>query len=195
VNLKEPRSRVAAALAVAAVGLLLAAPLAFADDGEGGEGDEGGEGGEGGGGISGYGDTAQIEITGSIPPMCEFTDTPNVSSLGALETNVPKNLGTLAFTCNLATSGAVSLTVTSANGALKRDGGSETVDYSIAWDIQGSVDVYQATAPWTSAFGFTLQSGPNGSNQLGAYKAKITGPTAGKSAGTYRDTLTYTISP
>lgn len=193
-NVKDQRSRLATALSVAAAGLLLASPLAHADGGEGGEGGEGAEGG-GGVGISGFGDSAQIEITGSIPPTCKFTETPNVSTLGALETNVPKNLGTLAFTCNLATSGAVSLTVKSANGALKRDGGTDTVAYSIAWDIQGSVDAYQATAPWTAPFAFTLQSGPNGSNQLGAYKAKITSPTAGKPAGTYRDTLTYTISP
>lgn len=180
-------------LFVAAVGIALSSSLAFAHSGEGGEGHDGGEGGEGS--ITGFGDSAQIKLTGEIPPMCEFTETPNVSSLGALQTDVPKALGTLAFTCNLATSGAVSLTVKSENGALKRDGGAETVGYSIAWDIQGNVDAYQATAPWTTPFAFSLQSGPNGSNQLGAYKAKITSPTAGMPAGLYRDTLTYTISP
>ncbi len=44
-------------------------------------------------------------------------------------------------------------------------------------------------------FGFTLLSGTNGAEQLGAYAVKIVGPTDGLTAGEYKDTITYTISP
>src|SRR5690606_34603777 len=99
----------------------------------------------------------------------------------------------LGFTCNLATTSSVCLTVKSANGALKRNGGADTVGYQIAWDVQGASDVFHTIA--TSTTSFTLLSGANGVEQLGAYKVKVTGPTAGKPAGTYKDIVTYTISP
>ena len=160
-------------------------PLARAGDDDD---DEGGEGGE-----SGLGDAAQIQVTGSIPPICEFTTLPAQSSLGTIEQGTVTELGALGFTCNIAMSGAINLTVVSANGALRREDGAQTVAYEIAWNIQGSVDAFDGVA--TSPTGFNLLSGQNGVEQLGAYKVKITGLTAGLPAGTYGDTLTFTISP
>lgn len=184
--------RFSASVGVAAAGLVLSSSLALATGGEGGEGGE--YGGEGGEGYSyGYGDSAQIEIKGQIAPTCEFTTTPNVSSIGQMVTGNVTPLGSLGFTCNIATSSSVNLTVKASNGALKRYGGPETVDYQVAWDIQGAVDAY-ATLP-TSVTGFNLLSGPNGVEQLGVYKVKVTGPTAGKPSGNYKDVVTYTISP
>ena len=153
-----------------------------------GDDDEGGEGGEGG-----VSDAAQVQITGSIPAMCQFTTLPSQTSIGTIETGAISELGSLGFTCNIAMSGAVNLTVVSANGALRREDGAQTVAYEIAWNIQGSVDAFDGVA--TSPSGFNLLSGPNGVEQLGAYKVKITGLTAGLPAGTYGDTITYTISP
>ena len=151
--------------------------------------------GSGGSSSSSSGSQAQIQIEGSIPAICQFTTLPTTTSVGQLVTDAVTTLGSLGFTCNLATVCSVNLTVKSANGALKRDGGSETVPYSVAWNVQGSSDVFQPTAPWTTAFAFTLSSGAAGVQQLGVYKVKITGPTNGAPAGTYRDTITYTISP
>ena len=70
-------------------------------------------------------DTAQLQLTGNIPPTCSFTTLPGVTDLGDLSLSGPRALGSFGFTCNLATSGAVQLTVQSANGALKRDGGTD----------------------------------------------------------------------
>ncbi len=123
--------RFTAAIGAAAAGIVLSTSLALATGG-GGEygGESGGEGGEGGeSGTFGFGDSAQIEITGSIPPTCQFTTTPNVSSIGLMVTDNVTEMGSLGFTCNIATSSSVSLTVESQNGALKRDGGPETVAY------------------------------------------------------------------
>lgn len=172
------------ALGVAAAGVALSSSLAFATGG-------GGEGGEGWG--SGFGDSAQIEIKGTIPPMCQFTTTPNLNSIGQMATDQVTELGSLGFTCNIGTSSSVSLTVKSQNGALKRYGGSETVAYQVAWDVQGASDAY-ATIP-TSPAPFALPAGPSGVEQLGVYKVKVTGPTVGVTAGTYKDIVTYTISP
>jgi len=165
-----------------AAGTLAAAPVALAHGG----------GGEGGG-YGGYGDSAQVEITGSIPGTCEFTTTPDQTALGTLATGLEKETGNLGFTCNLATTSSVNLTVKSQNGALKRDGGTETVAYQVAWNIQGFTNVY-FTIPTTTT-PFNLLSGPTGIEQLGLYKVKVTGATAGKPAGTYKDVVSYTISP
>lgn len=161
-----------------------------------GHGGEGGEGGDGGAGsFGGADDTAQLQISGSIPGTCSFTTTPNVTSLGTLADNSVTELGSLGFTCNLATVSAVNLTVKAEHGALTRDGGTESVNYAVAWNVQGSSDVFNPTAPWTTASPFTLSSGLAGVEQIGIYKVRVTGPVAGKPAGTYRDTITYTISP
>ena len=183
--------RFTTAIGAAAAGIVLSSSLALAT-GSGGE--DGGEwGGEGGEGHSwGYGDSAQIEITGEIPPTCEFTTLPDQTSFGQMVTDQEEDLGDLGFTCNIATSSAVNLTVKSQNGALKRVGGSETVPYQIKWEIQGP-GAY-ATIP-TSPTGFNLLSGLSGIQQLGAYKLKVTGSTVGVIAGDYKDLITYTISP
>lgn len=180
--------RFTAAAGAAAAGIVLSTSLAVAT---GGGGEYGGEGGEVG--SYGFGDSAQIEINGTIPPTCMFTTLPNVTTVGQMVTNNVTELGSLGFTCNIATSSSVSLTVKSLNGALKRVGGSETVAYQVAWNIQGATDVF-ATIP-TSPAPFTLLSGLTGIQQLGAYKVKVTGPTVGKVAGNYKDIVTYTISP
>lgn len=169
------------ALCTAAAGLALSSSLAFATGG-------------GGGGSSshGFGDSAQIEIKGSIPPTCTFTTLPDQTSFGQIVTDKEVILGDLGFTCNIATSSSVSLTVKSANGALKRIGGNETVPYQILWAIQGATTY--ATIP-TSPMSFALLSGTSGNQEIGAYKLKVTGPTAGVVAGYYKDLITYTIAP
>jgi len=140
-------------------------------------------------------DTAQLQLTGNIPPTCAFTTLPGVTDLGDLTLSGARRLGSFGFTCNLATSGAVQLTVQSANGALKRDGGTDAVAYQVNWAIQGNPAASGNPAAWIAPFGFTLQSGPNGSEQLGAYSVTITGLPSGLTAGNYQDTLTYTIAP
>ena len=140
-------------------------------------------------------DTAQLQLTGNIPPTCSFTTLPGVTDLGDLSLSGPRALGSFGFTCNLATSGAVQLTVQSANGALKRDGGADAVSYQVNWAIQGNPAASGNPAAWTSPFAFALQSGANGAEQVGAYSVTITGLPSGLTAGDYKDTLTYTISP
>ena len=164
------------------------AALADDDDGDGGENDGGENGGE-----HGLGDQAQIQITGSIPAICQFTTLPSQSSIGTIASGAVAELGSLGFTCNMAMSGAVNLTVVSANGALRREGDTQTIAYEVAWNIQGQMDNFE-TIP-VNPTGFNLLSGPGGVEQLGAYKVKITGPATDLPAGIYEDTLTYTISP
>jgi hypothetical protein len=175
--------RFTATAAAATAGLVLSSSLAYATGG-----------GEGGEGYShGYGDSAQIEISGEIPATCTFTTTPNVTSIGQMATNNVTPLGSLGFTCNMAMSSSVCLTVKAQTGKLKRVGGSETVDYQVAWTFPSGSDVFQ-TLP-TNATQFTLLTNASGVERLGTYKVKVTGPTAGKAAGYYKDIVTYTISP
>jgi hypothetical protein len=184
-------ARVAGLAAALALGLTSSA---WASGGEGGEGDDGGEGGEGGVGTSSIGDSESIDLHGHIPPQCSFTQSPNATDLGALVANAEHDTGTLGFTCNLAALSTVSLTVTSLNGALKRDGGTETVTYSAWWTIPAFAG-FSPTAPWTVPFPFAEQTAANGVQKSGQLKIKVTGPTAGLTAGDYRDTLVFTVSP
>ena len=140
-------------------------------------------------------DSAVIQISGEVAPRCAFTSTPTQGDVGELETGTAEAIGTLGFTCNLANSGAVSLTIQSQNGALRRDGGAETIAYEAAWDVQGRGGDFGNAANWTSPTGFSLQSGANGVEQVGTYFIRVTGPTQAAPAGVYRDTITYTITP
>ena len=151
-------------------------------------------GGEGGVGTSSIGDSESIDLHGHIPPQCSFTQTPNATDLGALVQNVEHDTGTLGFTCNLAALSTVSLTVKSLYGALKRDGGTETVTYSAWWTIPAFAG-FSPTAPWTTPFPFTEQTEVNGTQKSGQLKIKVTGPVTGLIAGDYRDTLVFTVSP
>jgi hypothetical protein len=140
-------------------------------------------------------DTARVDITGTIPPTCAFTTTPTTTSLGDLVTGTQTSLGSFGFTCNLQAAGSVHLTVQSQNGALMRDGGTETVEYQVIWNIQNNPVASGDAAAWFAPFAFTLLSGSNGAEQVGTYAVKIVGPTQGLVAGEYKDTITYTISP
>ena len=139
--------------------------------------------------------SAQIELRGTISPRCGFTTVPANGDLGELKTGQTTEVGSLAFSCNLASSSAVTLTVQSENGALKRQGGAEKVSYQAAWDIQGRNGDFVDAAPLVPGLSFSLQSGTAGSLQSGLYRIRVTGPTDALVAGTYHDRITYTISP
>ena len=145
--------------------------------------------------MAAVGDTATLVIQGTIPPKCAFTTLPATSDIGAMTTGKATELGMLGFKCNLATSGAVSLTVRSQNGALKRDGGADAVAYQAAWDVQGRNDSYVDATAMAATIPFQLTSGTSGVVQSGVFKVKVTGATDTSVAGTYRDTITYTVSP
>lgn len=174
------RSGAIVTVRVAAVALALATSgIASADDDEGG----------------GIGDSERIEITGRIPPQCSFTETPANTKLGTLTTGTEYQLGNLGFTCNLAELSTVSLTVRSANGALKRDGGTETVAYSAWWKV-GAFTGFETVSLWNpAAKAFTEPSAANGVQKSAVLSVKVTGPTMGLTAGDYTDTLTFTVSP
>lgn len=139
-------------------------------------------------------DSAQLVLHGTIEPRCGFTSVPEDANLGVLATGAVREIGQLAFSCNHAESTAINLTIQSTNGALRRDGGSEQIAYAAAWAVQGDTAFYNM-ADYTAEHSFTLQSGAAGSQQGGAYRIQIVGSPAGLVAGTYRDTITYTISP
>ena len=163
----------------AAVALVLSASAHASDEDEGGA----------------IGDSERIDITGRIPPQCSFTETPANTTLGTLNTNAEYELGNLGFTCNLAELSTVNLTVRSANGALKRDGGTETVAYSAWWKL-GAFTGFETVAAWNpAAKSFTEPSAANGVQKSALLAVKVTGPTAGLTAGDYTDTLTFTVSP
>jgi hypothetical protein len=176
--------RFSAALGATAAGMALSTSLALATGGGGYEGSEG----------SGYGDSAQIEITGEIPQKCEFTELPTDTALGALATGLEKTLGNLAYVCNFAVSTNITIEITSQNGALKRDGGSETVSYEASWALYNAGAFVDAST-WYGGDDFQLPSGLNGVPKTGVFMARVTGSTTGLPAGTYEDTLTFEISP
>jgi spore coat protein U-like protein len=139
-------------------------------------------------------ESAQLVLHGTIEPRCGFTSVPQDANLGVLATGAILDIGQLTFSCNLAESTAINLTIQSTNGALQRDGGSEQVAYAAAWAVQGDTAFYNM-ADYTGLHAFTLQSGAAGSQQGGTYRIQIVGSPDGLVAGTYRDTITYTISP
>jgi hypothetical protein len=185
VSVESPRSYVARVASLVAALTLGFAFAAFASDDNEDDEDVG---------SSSVGDSESIDLHGHIPPQCSFTQSPNATNLGALVANAEHDTGTLGFTCNLAALSTVSLTVTSLNGALLRDGGTETVTYSAWWTIPAFAG-FNPTAPWTVPFAFAEQTAANGVQKAGQLKIKVTGPTAGLTAGDYRDTLMFTVSP
>lgn len=138
--------------------------------------------------------TAQIRITGVIPPKCGFTSTPTNTVISTLERNVVVDVGSLGFSCNLL-SVSVNLTISSENGGLKRVGGSEVIPYEAAWDVQGRFEDFGPASAFMSGVSFTLNSGATVTNQQGRYKVRVQGDPSAFVAGTYEDTITYTISP
>jgi hypothetical protein len=141
----------------------------------------------------GSGDSEQIELEGSIPAKCEFGEPPT-GSIGTLVQGGVYELGLFAFTCNLATSGPVHVTVLSENGGLKREDGPDTIPYEISWAALGTSNFIDAGLLNPAAH-FYPPSGPNGIAQTAPYIVKVTGSTASLPAGTYKDKVTYTISP
>ena len=141
------------------------------------------------------GDTERLDIVGTIPPECSFTESPPNTNIGTLTQNAEVSVGTLGFTCNLAALSNVTLTVRSSHGALKRDDGTETVAYAAWWKVS-SFNGFTPVSAWTpSAFTFTEQSAANGTQKSAELRVRITGPTANLTAGDYKDTLTFTVAP
>lgn len=136
----------------------------------------------------------QLEVRGRIEPKCGFTEVPPPTDLGVLHQDQTISLGTLAFRCNLADAANVNLTVQSENGGLRREGGTETVAYAAAWNVQGHGNFVEASS-LTSPVGFTLSSGSPAGSEGGEFQVRITGATGALLAGTYRDRIIYTISP
>jgi hypothetical protein len=141
------------------------------------------------------GGSAELILEGSIEPRCSFTDVPEAKALGPLATGQTLELGTLGFRCNLPDNPDVQLTIQSQHGALTRDGGSESVGYAASWDVQGHGNDYTPAADFAAQHGFSLGAGGPGATQSGVYRIRITGDTTALAAGTYRDRITYTVSP
>lgn len=137
-------------------------------------------------------DTVQLQVYGTIEPKCAFVQTPGQSDIGTLQPGAPLKLGTLAFRCNLPDSPAVHLTVQSENGGMKRDGGTEIVPYATEWDVPGGGNLVDA-ATIQSAVSFTVPAGDIVTGQGGDFKVQV--GAGAQVAGTYRDRITYTISP
>ena len=138
--------------------------------------------------------TVQLRIVGQIPPQCGFTAAPDNSVLPIMQQNLTIDIGELAFSCNI-TSLPVSLTISSANGGLKRQGGSEVIPYAVAWDVQGRFEDFGPASAFQAGVPFSLNSGGTAVAQRGRYKVRVTGDPSSYAAGTYEDTITYTISP
>ncbi len=79
------------------------------------------------------------------------------------------------------------------NGGLKREGGSEVVPYSAAWQLPGAGNFVNAS-DFRSQLAFTVSAGGVATGQQGAFKIEV-GDGGQLVAGTYRDRITYTISP
>jgi hypothetical protein len=141
------------------------------------------------------GDQAQLIIQGSIEPRCDFSDVPATANLGALVNGQTKDIGALRFRCNLADQGNVTLTVQSEQGGLHREGGEEVVAYAASWDVQGNGNNFVEASSLTTPVTFVLASGTAAADEGGMYRVRVTGGTDTLIAGTYRDRITYTISP
>ena len=137
-------------------------------------------------------DQVQLELLGSVEPKCAFTSTPTSGQLGSLKGGMSAELGTLGFRCNLPDSPQVSLSIRSENGGLKREGGSEIVPYSAAWALPGAGSFTDASN-FKNAVGFSTSAGDIFAGQQGVFKVQVGGGEL--VAGTYRDRITYTISP
>lgn len=142
---------------------------------------------------SGQADSVEFELVGSVEARCAFIAAPGQVDLGAMEPGREIQLGELAFRCNMPDSPNVNLTVQSEHGALRREGGTESIPYSAQWDVAGGGTAVSA-ANFANPIGFSLAAGDIVAGQRGNFKVKL-GGSGNPFAGVYRDRITYTISP
>lgn len=139
------------------------------------------------------GEQVQLELRGTVEPKCQFTTSPNSGELGVLKSGLNAELGTLGFRCNLPDSPQVNLTIRSDNGGMRREGGSEVVPYTAAWQLPGAGNFVNA-ADFQNQLAFSSASGDIKGGQSGVFKIQV-GDGGELVAGTYRDRITFTISP
>jgi hypothetical protein len=139
--------------------------------------------------------SADLEIFATIQPECSFTTVPG--SYSAPITNSIQNIGDLGYTCNLPDGSTANFTLQTENGGLKNVATGTVVPYEVQWNLppnDGS-QAWQDAANFVSPVGFSWPASPAGTERKGLFRIRINAPLTGLPAGTYRDVVTYTISP
>lgn len=138
--------------------------------------------------------SARLVVGGTVSPTCTVSGTASTITLGDVSLGASASAGTVGFSCNLVDTGPT-VSVTSSNHGLLREGGSETIAYTMSWPLTDS----QAFADFGAAQGAAsavlpaIAPGAMRSAQLSVKVA--TGATGGMPAGTYRDVVILSISP
>ena len=139
-------------------------------------------------------DTASVDLVlqGAIAPRCGFSDAPDKIAINAdIADSATVALG---FACNLADAGNVTLTVTSANGALVSDTTSSHLRYALSWTVDGT-KALDGFFPSTDPAQFAVAAQARGAASAGTLTVRLTAPVSGLEAGSYSDLLTFTLSP
>ncbi len=142
------------------------------------------------------GSSVDLILKGSIAPRCEFRDAPAELTLfpkiGSTEPSAASQ--PMGFSCNLPEATSLSLTITSANGALMREDDPQGLGYSLDWRVGGTMPV-SAFAPTTEATVFQIDAGQPGAATAGELTIRLNDPAAIIRAGDYSDQITFNLSP
>lgn len=133
-----------------------------------------------------------LVLEGTIAPRCQFVGAPQQLTVSALVS--PRASGGLGFSCNLPDAQPVSLTISSQNGALRRDSADPGLPYAITWQV-GSETPVQNFQPSQQPASFSVLSAPMGTQRSGTLTVALLQPTQAANAGTYSDQITIALSP
>lgn len=138
--------------------------------------------------------TTQLTLGGTVSSACAISSASTTVSLGEVSNGKTGSAGAVTLSCNLADTGPT-VSFSSANSGLKRQGGSDVIVYAIQWPIAGTsaFNSFSASAGTTVAQLSAVAPGTSRSADLSFSVSAAA--TSGKSNGTYSDVITISISP
>nr|WP_221236648.1 spore coat protein U domain-containing protein [Novosphingobium taihuense] len=138
--------------------------------------------------------SAQLTLGGTVSSACTIGGTSSTLSLGDVTGGKSGSVGSVTVTCNLADTGPT-ISLSSGNSGLKRDGGTDLIGYTISWPIAGTSSFNSVSAGTGSVSAQLAAVAPGTARSANLTLAVSAGATNGKVAGTYRDVITISISP
>ena len=141
-----------------------------------------------------YAGSAQLVLEGTVSPVCTIVGAAASVSLGEASRGAVGDIGNVALTCNLADTGPT-VSLSSLNHGLKRDGGDELLAYGMEWNLPGT-SAFEAVSSGTGTVTTQLDPIAPGTPRSARLVIKVSAEeVSGKAAGTYRDVIVISILP
>lgn len=138
--------------------------------------------------------SAQLTLGGTVSSACKISAASSTLSLGDVTGGKSGSIGAVTLTCNLADTGPT-VSLSSTNGGLKRDSGTDLIGYSIAWPIAGTSAFTSVSASSGSVLAQLAPEAPGIARSGNLSLVVSAAASSGSTAGTYRDVITISISP